>query len=241
MKVFVGMETSGMFRARFVALGHDTISCDLLPAEDRPATGRHIIGDVFETLDALWARGWWPDLALFHPTCTNLTISAEWAYKDPDFERYPGVGYHQRLKPGTLFGTARRRARERDLNGVRRIFALPIRRKVVENPIGVIGSRIRRPSQIVQPYEFGDDASKATCFWFVGKDGEPLPEMALPRDPTRYIPPSLRPNGRRYWANQTDTGQNRLSLLASTAGKTVVEPIRGSLMQPSLTGLVCLF
>lgn len=209
MKVFIGMETSGMMRQRLALGGCDVISCDLLPAEDGALLGRHIVGDVFATLDDLWPV-WWPDLAIFHPTCTFMTSSAEWAYKDPDYARYPGVGYHQKLRPGTLFGAERRAARNRDLDGVRRIFALPIRRKIVENPIGAIGSNIRKPSQIVQPYEFGDDASKATCFWYVGKDGEPLPELMLPKDPARFVAPTLRPNGKRYWANQTDTGQNRL-------------------------------
>lgn len=209
LRVFIGMETSGEFRRRFAALGHDVISCDTLPAEDGGLAGRHIVGDVFETLDDLWPF-WWPDLAIFHPTCTYLTNSAAWAFKDPDFDRYPGVGYHQRVKPGTLTGAARRAARELALNDVRRIFALPIERKVTENPIGAINTAIREASQIVQPYQFGDDASKATCFWYVGKNGEPI-DMRLPIDPARYIAPTLRPNGKHYWANQTDTGQNRLS------------------------------
>lgn len=209
MRIFIGMETSGEFRRRFAAQGHDVISCDMLPAEDGGEVGRHIVGDVFETLELLWPS-WWPDLAIFHPTCTYLTNSAAWAFNDPDFERYPGVGYHQRVRPGTLVGADRRAAREAALDDVRRIMALPIRRKVIENPIGAIGTAIRKPSQIVQPYQFGDDASKATCFWYVGKNGEPLPEMALPIDPAKRVAGRIV-NGVERWANQTDTGQNRLS------------------------------
>lgn len=225
MKVFIGMETSGVLRRAFSAAGHQVISCDLLPAQDAPTIGIHIIGDVFETLDKLKAAGWWPDLAVFHPDCTYLTSSAEWAYKDPDFVRYPGVGYHQRLKPGTLFGAARRKAREEAVQLVKRIWSLPIRRKAVENPIGHL-SRHRRPTQVVQPYQFGHDASKATCLWL-----DNLP----PIEPTSYCRPRmfcpacegvsdydaayghgcphcgaeaglLRPR----WANQTNGGQNRL-------------------------------
>ena len=210
MKVFIGMETSGELRRRFVAQGHAVISVDLLPAEDGGEKGRHIVGDVFETLWQMMSAGWWPDLAIFHPTCTFLTNSAAWAFSDPDFERYPGVGYHQRVKPGTLVGADRRAAREAALEDVHRIMALPFRRKVIENPIGAIGTAIRKPSQIIQPYQFGDDASKATCLWFVGKDGEPLPEMALPIDSDKRIS-GRRVNGVERWANQTDTGQNRLS------------------------------
>lgn len=175
--------------------------------------GRHLVGDVFDTLENMWANDLWPSLAIFHPTCTWLTNSAEWAFADPNYEKYPGVGYHQRVKPETLTGAARRDAREASLDEARRIVALPIRRKIIENPIGAI-SQIRKPSQVIQPYEFGDDASKATCLWFFDEDGNEAPELRLPIDPAK------RCNGRwalhkgRYferWSNQTDSGQNRMS------------------------------
>lgn len=222
MRVFIGMETSGELRRRFEAQGHCVLSCDILPAEDGcgydpvEMTG-HYVGDVFDTLEKLrWAR-LWPDLAIFHPTCTYLTISAAWAFNDPDYGRYPGVGYHQRVKPDTLTGGGRRDARERELDNIRRIMALPIKRKVLENPIGAISKAIRKPSQIVQPYQFGDDASKATCLWFIGKDGEELPDMALPIDPSKRVPGRMvewpRGSGSMVerWSNQTDSGQNRLT------------------------------
>jgi len=206
--VFIGMETSGELRRRFQALGHETYSCDVLPSED--GGEGHIVGDVFDTLDDMWGNGLWPDLAIFHPSCTYLTGSAAWAFNDPDFVKYPGVGYHQKVKPDTLVGAARRTAREAALNDVREIMHLPIRRKVIENPIGAIGTAIRRASQIIHPYDFGDDASKATCLWYVGKDAEPLDDMALPIDPAKRFPPRIV-NGRERWGNQTDSGQNRLS------------------------------
>jgi hypothetical protein len=117
--VFIGMETSGALRSRFQQAGFFTVSCDTLPAEDGSRypeawqgrkLGGHIQGDVFDTLDFLAVTQLWPSLAIFHPTCTYMTISAEWAYKDPDFERYPDVGYHQKLKPDTLCGAPRREA-----------------------------------------------------------------------------------------------------------------------------------
>ena len=226
MRVFIGMETSGALRRRFLHLGHDVFSCDMLPAEDGGGTD-HITGDVFEALDDLQAIGWWPELAIFHPTCTYLTNSAAWAFADPDFERYPGAGYHQRVQPGTLTGADRRRARDAALNGVRKIMALPIRRKVIENPKGAIGTFIMKPTQVVQPYDFGDDASKATCFWMLDKDGNQDASMRLPVDPTKRVRgrmverakamgkfnTSMNRQGADFierWANQTDTGQNRL-------------------------------
>ncbi len=215
--VFIGMETSGALRSRFQQLGFFTISCDTLPAEDGSvypeawqgkALGGHIQGDVFETLEWMWAAGLWPDLAVFHPTCTYLTCSAEWAYNDPDYVKYPGVGYHQKVKPETLVGADRRAAREEAKNGFRRICALPIARKVIENPVGALSS-IRPVSQFHQPFEHGDDASKKTCTWYVGKDGEPLPDMVIPVDPAKRVPGRVV-KGLERWANQTDSGQNKL-------------------------------
>lgn len=238
--VFIGMETSGALRRRFQSYGFETYSCDTLPSEDggeemaysadRRPLGRHMVGDVYQTLEHLKSCDLWPSLAVFHITCTYLTGSAEWAFKDPDFDRYPGVGYHQRVKPGTLTGAARREAREKSMAEFKGIERLPIARKIVENPVGAL-SRIRKPSQIVQPYQFGDDASKKTCFWFIGPNGEPLPDMALPIDPKRYYPPRLVcrdckttsqygahkcPSCGSHqldprWSNQTDSNQNALS------------------------------
>lgn len=143
--------------------------------------------------------GKWPDLGVFHPDCTYLTASAEWAY---------GEGpYHQEVKPGTLVGAERREAREEAIAMVKRIWALPISKKCVENPVGVLSSRFMKPSQVIQPNWFGDDASKKTCLWldelpclvktnvvrgrFVRKEGWA----------TRFV---------ERWENQTDKGQNKL-------------------------------
>lgn len=215
MKIFIGMETSGQLRRRLVALGHDVVSCDMLPADDAPTQGIHIIGDVLETLDKLWGTGWWPDSAMFHPTCTYFTNSAEWAYKDPDFDRYPGVGYHQRLKPGTLFGAERRAARERDADYVRQLRALKIRKILFENPVGYLSRVLGTPSQILQPYEHGDDASKKTAVWrYV--DGELTKGKFAALDPAKRVPGRMVLDtnlGRivERWSNQTNQGQSNVT------------------------------
>jgi hypothetical protein len=171
---------------------------------------------VYAALDILRAGGWWPDLAIFHIECTYLTGSAEWAFKDADFDRYPGVGYHQRVKAGTLTGADRRAAREASMNEFRTIAHLPIKRKVVENPVGAL-SRIKKPSQIFQPYQFGDDASKKTCLWFLDEDGNDIPEMVIPVDPAQRLGGRWAewPRGSgtfvERWANQTDSNQNALT------------------------------
>lgn len=227
MRVFVGMETSGATRRAIRVLGHQVISCDVLAPDDDCVTfpvseieqtrdllqahWMHLQGDVFAALAKLASIGWVPDFALFHPTCTNHTVSAAWAFNDPDYNKYPGVGYHQKVKAETLTGAARRAARERDEHDLERIRLLPFY-KMVENPKGTIPTRTRygKPCDIVQPYEFGHDASKATCLWLFDHKGNKVP-FTIKRAPELYVPPTLRTNGLSYWANQTDTGQNRLS------------------------------
>lgn len=175
MRILVGCECSGKVRDAFIALGHDAVSCDLLPS-DRP--GPHIQGDLLEVLD----QGW--DMGIFFPPCTYLC----------------GSGMHW-----TTRGLRDPKLTEDALEFVRRILAAPIPRKALENPVGAISSRIRKPDQIIQPWQFGDDASKKTCLWL-----ENLPPLA----PTRIVPGRLvtLPSGKvvERWGNQTDSGQNRL-------------------------------
>ena len=98
MRVLVGHEQFGHMREAFRSRGHDAWSCDLMPTRDN--SPYHLQCDVLTVLHLGW------DLAIFHPDCTYLTCSAEWAYGDGP--------YHQKVKPGTLVGAARREAREAD-------------------------------------------------------------------------------------------------------------------------------
>jgi hypothetical protein len=191
MRVLIACEYSGTVRDAFIARGHDAMSCDLLPTE-RP--GPHYQGDVRDILNDGW------DLMIAHPDCTYLTCSAEWAYGDGP--------YHQKVKPETLVGAKRRQAREGALEFVNLLMSAPIRRKAIENPRGVISTRIRPATQYIQPFNFGHDASKITGLWL-----ENLPPLI----------PSHRINGRlvewpkgsgkivERWSNQTDSGQNKLT------------------------------
>lgn len=192
MRVLVGCEFSGTVRDAFASWGHDAWSCDILPSE-KP--GNHIQGDLLKVLN----HGW--DLLIAHPPCTYLTNSAEWAYKDPDFVRYPNGGYHQKLKPETLFGEARRQARKEAVVFFMQLWNSGIPRICIENPVGHISQHISASAaQTIQPHQFGEDASKGTCLWLRN-----LPRLI----PTKQIPPRIV-NGKRRWANQTDSGQNKL-------------------------------
>lgn len=211
LKVLIGCERSGVVREAFRKLGHDAYSCDLVPADD--GSEFHYTCDVRFVLD----RGW--NIALFHPPCTYLAGSAEWAYGDGP--------YHQKVNPNKLYGAARRQAREESIEFCKELMAAPIKHKALENPVGCLSSRMRKMDQKIQPYEFGDDASKGTCLWL-----ENLPLLVG----TKYIKPRLvcdECKGRNdydaafgkgckicgaeasrlkpRWGNQTDSGQNKLS------------------------------
>lgn len=184
MKVLIACEFSGVVRDAFLKKGHDAVSCDLLPTE---SPGPHYQGDVRDILH----EGW--DLMIAHPDCTYLTNSAAWAYKDGP--------YHQRIKPGTAVGHRRRQLREEALQFVQLLLGAPIEKIALENPVGVISTRIFPASQYINPYDFGHDASKKTGLWLKN-----LPLLV----PTKYIAPRIV-NGKKRWGNQTDSGQNNIT------------------------------
>jgi site-specific DNA-cytosine methylase len=173
MRVLVACESSGTVREAFRALGHEAYSCDLLPADD--GSEYHYRGD------ALWwaYRGKW-DLLIAHPPCTYLSVS----------------GMHW-----TTRGLRDPKLTEDALAFAKALFDAPVPMICIENPVSVISSRIRKPDQIIQPYEYGHDASKKTCLWLKG-----LPKLK----PTLYVEPRTTADGKKRWANQTDSGQNRL-------------------------------
>ena len=170
MKVLVACEYSGTVRDAFLEAGHEALSCDLLPTD---VSGPHYCGDVRDIINDGW------DLMIAHPPCTYLCSS--------------GLHWNKRV-PGRAEQT------EEALEFVRTLMAAPIPRIAIENPIGCIGTRIRKADQTIQPYHFGHDASKATCLW--------LKNLPLLR-PTCIVEPRLV-NGKARWGNQTDSGQNRL-------------------------------
>jgi hypothetical protein len=171
MRVLIACEYSGAVRDAFRARGHDAMSCDLLPTD---VDGPHYQGDVFDVI----GNGW--DLMIAHPPCTYLCSS--------------GLHWNGRVE-------GRAAKTEDALAFVRALLDAPIPRIAIENPVGCIGTRIRKADQTIQPHQFGDDASKATCLWLKG-----LPLLT----PTDRVPGRMV-NGKARWANQTDSGQNRLA------------------------------
>lgn len=198
MNVLIGFSRCPITVSLLRGIGVEAWTCDLLPADHQ----WHIQGDVWDVVFDEW------DWAIFHPMCTYLTVSAAWAFKDPDFARYPSSGYHQRIKRGTLTGAARRAARDKALADFRTLLSLPYP-KAIENPApSFISGAIRPADQTIQPYEFGDDASKRTGLWL-----DRLPPLRPTRRVRGRIVEWPRGSGNlvERWSNQTDSGQNNIS------------------------------
>ncbi len=135
MKIAVICEFSGIVRNSFTKVGHDAISFDLLKSE---TPGKHIKGDVRELSMNYWEKF---DLAICHPPCTHLAVS------------------------GARWFKYKKKEQKEALEFVRWLMDLPVERIAIENPISVISTQIRKPDQIIQPWQFGHGETKATCLW----------------------------------------------------------------------------
>jgi hypothetical protein len=173
LKVLVACEFSGIVRDAFIRKGHNAVSCDLIPSEQ---AGPHHIGNVIPLL----YDGW--DLMIAHPPCTYLAVSGlHWNTKIPERSGLTNLA----------------------LEFIEHLWNAPIEKVCIENPVGCINSRISympKP-QYIQPYEYGEDASKKTGLW-----KRNLPDLK----PTNLVSPRVV-NGKKRWANQTDSGQNKLT------------------------------
>lgn len=136
---------------------------------DTDVPGPHYKGDIFDIIDDNW------DLAIFFPPCTYICVS--------------GIHWNNRGRGWDKT--------EEALEFVRKLLYCRIPKVALENPVSIISSRIRKPDQIIQPWQFGHPESKATCLWLRN-----LPKL----QPTNIL--ELPPSGK--WDNQTPSGQNKL-------------------------------
>lgn len=151
MKILVGCEESQAVTIELRKLGHEAYSCDLQECSGGHPEW-HMQMDVFK---AIKSQKW--DMGIFFPTCTYLTVSANKWYKD-----------QPPRKSGTLVGAERRAAREDAIEFFMAIYNCNIPKIAIENPIGCMSSRFRKPNQVLQPWMFGHGETKATCLWLKG-------------------------------------------------------------------------
>ena len=131
--ILVACEYSGIVRDAFIAKGHDTISCDLLPTE---VAGPHYQGDIFDLLDQPW------DMIIAHPPCTAIAVSGNRWYADTK-DRLEAISF------------------------VEKIWATECEKICIENPVGVLSTQsvLGKPSQYIQPWQFGHGETKKTGLW----------------------------------------------------------------------------
>jgi len=156
MLILIGCEYSGRVREAFRRRGHDAFSCDLVEsADDSPF---HIVGDVREVARS---RQW--DMGIFHPPCTYLSrAGARWLYPGGELDL---VRYEKLLEAKSLFDN---------------LLDLDIPRIAVENPTPFKIAELPPPTQVIQPFQFGDPYTKRTLLWLNGLD---------PLIPTKQVEP----------------------------------------------------
>ena len=180
MKVLVACEYSGTVREAFAKKGHDAWSCDLLPT-DIPSD-KHIQDDC---LKVIASQKW--DLIIGHPPCTYLTVSnsKNWAKLQANGKQQAAIDF------------------------VLAIWDAECPRICIENPVGALSTRSRmgKPTQYVQPYEFGHAEQKKTGFWLKG-----LPKLKG----TKYIDVSGLPDKERQRLHWLPPSKDRWKLRRNT-------------------------
>jgi len=160
MKILVGCEESQAVTIELRKLGHEAYSCDLKDCSGGYPEW-HLKMDVF---DAIELQKW--DMAIFHPECTRLTVTANKWYKPEYAHRFPTI--HE--------------DREKAVEFFMKLVNCGIPKIAIENPIGIMSTRYRKPDQIIQPYQFGDTERKSTCLWLKN-----LPKLV----PTNIVEPEI--------------------------------------------------
>lgn len=161
MRVLVACEESQRVCKAFRTRGHQAYSCDIVPCRFTDNPGWHVVCDVFEIIDGYTnfytqdgaihdevAAGEW-DLIIAHPPCTYLTCTGNRWFSD----KY-GIKAQER-----------KRQREYAIDFFMRFTKVSCGAMAIENPIGCMSTKYRKPDQIIEPYFFGDPYRKATCLW----------------------------------------------------------------------------
>jgi hypothetical protein len=175
MNVLVACEFSATVRDAFRAWGHNAWSCDLLPCEK--GDEYHYQCDALEAaklgcpmgLSQTVKKPW--DIMIAHPPCTHLAVSGARWWKDKFAEQQDAVTFFLQLAACAW-----------------------IPRIAIENPIGLMSTRYRKPDQIIQPWQFGNGETKATCLWLKN-----LPKLV----PTNIV------DGREARVHRMPPGPNR--------------------------------
>lgn len=157
MKILVACEESQAITIELRKLGHEAYSCDLLPCSGGHPEW-HIQGDAIgEAYSGKY------DMMIAHPPCTFLAGSAVQWLSHPEDRELPFDDRRSHPKYPN-----RRKHMHESVEFVKALYNSPIPLVAIENPVGKLSTLWRKPDQIVQPYHFGDEATKTTCLWLKG-------------------------------------------------------------------------
>lgn len=181
MRILVACEESQATTRALRELGHEAFSCDLLPCSGGYPSW-HFQQDVFDVIenhggtlqDGTTHQAFEPwEMMIAHPPCTYLAVSGARWYYHPEDKNLP----IENRRPHPRFPN-REKHRDEALDFFVALMEANIDRIAVENPIGIVSTRYKKPTQIVQPYMFGDEATKTTCLWLKN-----LPKL----EPTKIV------------------------------------------------------
>jgi site-specific DNA-cytosine methylase len=168
MNILIACEESQTVCKEFRKLGYNAYSCDTVQCSGGHPEW-HLHGDVLQVIDnnggtlqsgeQLTLQGKW-DMMIAHPPCTYLSVSGAKWYYHPEDKHLP----IDERRPHPKFPN---RAKDRDsaIDFFMKLMDADIEYIAIENPVGIMSTKYRKPEQIVQPYHFGDSASKTTCLW----------------------------------------------------------------------------
>lgn len=152
-KILIACEESQTTTKEFRKLGFEAFSCDILPCSGGHPEW-HIQGNVLEILNDGW------DLMIAHPPCTFLSSSGVQWLSHPEDKDLP----FEERRPHPKYPNRKNDMLD-SIEFVKILYNSPIKHIAIENPIGLLSTRWKKPEQIVQPYMFGDEATKSTCLW----------------------------------------------------------------------------
>jgi len=152
-KILIACEESQTITKEFRNLGYEAFSCDLLPCSGGHPEW-HLQCDVFNIINDGW------DLMIAHPPCTFLAGSSVQWLSHPDDK---GLPFDER-RPHPKYPNRRQDMLD-SVEFVKALYNSNIEKVAIENPVGLLSSRWQKPNQIIQPYMFGDEATKTTCLW----------------------------------------------------------------------------
>ena len=184
MKILIACEESQTVCKAFRAKGHEAYSCDILPSSGGHPEW-HIQDDVLKHLN----EGW--DMMIAHPPCTYFANASLHYLKTQE-------GRTEKLKEA--------------LELWNRIWNAPVEKVAMENPIGWLNTNWKKPTQIIQPYFFGDPELKTTCLWLKGlPELKPTNLLERPKPTSYCIRKSGKQKGKKYnyYWRQSKSSQRR--------------------------------